>query len=148
MEMKTTLKSLNNQQTFLKLLIFSFVTVMIWIGFSIFSSQQKPQISEELQKMAIPLSPHIDMDVISRIEQKKSYTDAELENFTIFVVTTDRSGAQIISTKDGSPVNAQQTQQSQSTPAITSPASGLTTPAITEPASPAVATGSNAALQP
>ncbi|CAN5288309.1 hypothetical protein BH10PAT2_BH10PAT2_0470 [soil metagenome] len=92
----TTLKSLNNQQNFLRILIFSVVTIMIWIAFSIFRTQQTPQISAELQKMALPLNPTINLDVINRIDQKKAYSDAELGNFPIYGVVQDKSGGQSI----------------------------------------------------
>ena len=116
MQIKTTLQSLNNQQTFLRLLIFSFVTVVLWVGFSIFSSQQKPQISEELQKMAVPLNPNLNLEVVSRIEQKKSYSDEELSNFTIFTVVQDKTGAQSITTLDGTPVSSPNKVSPQSDP--------------------------------
>ncbi len=94
---KTTLKSLNNQQNFLRILIFSVVTIMIWIGFTIFRTQQTTQISPELQQMALPLTPTISLDVIDRIDQKKTYTDQELSSFPIYALQTDSSGAQSIS---------------------------------------------------
>ena len=123
MQIKTTLQSLNNQQTFLRLLIFSFVTVVLWVGFSIFSSQQKPQISEELQKMAVPLNPNLNLEVVSRIEQKKSYSDEELSNFTIFTVVQDKTGAQSITTLDGTPVSSPNKVSPQSDPPASASAS-------------------------
>ncbi len=138
MAIKTTIKSLQNQQTFLKLLIFSFVTVMIWIAFSIFSSQQKPQISAELQKMAIPLSPNIDMDVISRIEQKKDYSDQELSNFVIYTLVQDKTGGQVITTSNGGPVPT--------TSSTAAPTAGQTTPTI--PATAPEQSTSSSALTP
>jgi len=127
----TTLKSLNNQQNFLRILIFSVVTIMIWIAFTIFRTQQTTQISPELQKMALPLTPTIDMDVISRIDQKKSYSDQELSSFPVYGLVIDKTGQQTIQIINGQ--GAGQTTTTTATPA--SESAKIAAPEVTtEPA--------------
>lgn len=106
-----TLEALRHQQIFLRILIFSIVTIMIWVGFTLFRSQQVVQIPAELQKMAIPLTPTIDLDVVTRIEQKKDYTDQELSNFPIYLLSNDKNGGQNFNIMAGTGTN-QSTQAS------------------------------------
>jgi hypothetical protein len=90
--MKTTIQSLKKQQAFFQILLFSLVTVIIWVGFSIFLSQQKTEISADLLELAIPLNPNINMDVVGQIEQKKTYTEEELFIFPIRIITQNKAG--------------------------------------------------------
>ncbi len=77
------IKKLQQKQALLRALIFSFVTIIIWIGFSIFRTQQTTGISPELLKLAEPINPNIDITVLDRLEAKRSFTTAELTNFPI-----------------------------------------------------------------
>jgi hypothetical protein len=89
---KKKLAGLRIKQRVLYLLIFSFVTVLVWVGGSLFSSQSKSGISAELKNLAKPLNPVINVDLIREMGQKKHFTDQELESFQIY---------KLLKTKDG-----------------------------------------------
>ncbi len=112
--MKSRLSSLQHSQTLLRIFVFSFFTVIVWIGFTLFQSQQQTGISPELQQMAVPLNPNIDTQVINRIQQKHFYTDDELSNFPVFRVVVDQGGVEHIVT---TPATADNGQVAQTTPA-------------------------------
>lgn len=87
---------LQQKQGFLRLLIFSLVTVMIWVGFSLFLSQQQTEISPELQALAKPLNPNIHLEVINQIQGKRAFSDSELQNFPILRVIHTPGGTESI----------------------------------------------------
>jgi len=77
-------KALQDNQKMLVLLIFSLITVIIWVGASIINSQHTSSIEPELQAQGTPLNPSISTEILSEIEQKRVYSDQELSAFPIF----------------------------------------------------------------
>ncbi len=144
MPINASIKSLYNQQNFVRILIFSVVTVMIWIGFSIFRTQQTTQISAELQQMSLPLNPTINMDLINRIDAKKTYTDQELSLFPIYALTADRTGADTIAVINGVAPAQPVSIINASTGATNLPAAAPTTSTVILPAIPATPSAKSA----
>lgn len=89
---KKKLAGLRVKQRVLYLLIFSFVTVLVWVGGSLFSSQSKSGISPELKNLAKPLNPVINVELIREIGQKKHFTNQELESFQIYKLLKSKDG--------------------------------------------------------
>jgi hypothetical protein len=137
--MPVTIDTLKHKQWFLRILVFSFVTVIIWVGLSLFRSQQATVIPEELQKLARPLNPNINLDVISRIEQKRAFSEAELSNFPVYRVIRLKSGEQVVVTQlpedEESLIRSTPSPSPSPTPALeTSPLPEVTqTPAVETP---------------
>lgn len=100
----TALQTLQHQQIFLRILLFSFTTVIIWLAFSIFLSQHRTEISPELQQLAIPLNPNIHLDVIDQIQQKRTFTDQELQDFPITRIVHNPNGTDTFSTTKPLPI--------------------------------------------
>ncbi len=94
--MQSHLQDLKQRQAVLRILIFTFVTAMIWIGISIFRTQQVTETSPELLRLAEPLNPNINLEVVSRIEQKKGYQSEELTDFPLFLFTEDETGKKTV----------------------------------------------------
>lgn len=89
--------SLQRRQHLLYILLFSFVTVIIWIGVSLIGSQRRTGIDPTLLQLATPLNPTINNEIISQIEQKRAYSDEELSNFPIYrIVTNQTNGGESI----------------------------------------------------
>jgi hypothetical protein len=86
------LSGLRFKQQALYLMIFSFVTVTIWIGGSLFSSQKRTGISPDLLDLAKPLNPTINTGLLEEIEARKSYTDEELKYFQVYKVIKSKDG--------------------------------------------------------
>ena len=91
-----SLQSLQQKQVFLRILIFSFATILVWVGFSLFLSQQQTGISPELQQLAKPLNPNIHLEVMNQIQQKRAFSDQELQGFPILRMIHNVNGQDTI----------------------------------------------------
>jgi hypothetical protein len=90
--MKTQLTSLQRNQTFLKILIFTLVTVIIWVGMTLFRTQRSSEISPELIRLSEPLNPNINLTVVERVEQKRSFSPEELADFPVYSLFVSKTG--------------------------------------------------------
>jgi len=89
---KKKLSSLKIKQQALYVMIFSFVTVVVWISGSLFKSQRKTGIAPDLLELATPLSPTINVGLIDRIEESQNYSDQVLANFQIYRIIKSKDG--------------------------------------------------------
>lgn len=89
---RSDLSHLHQRQRLLQILIFSLITIMIWISFSLIRSQKKTSISAELTKFAEPLTPSINTEVIEKLEQKRQFSASELQSFPIYKVLVSDDG--------------------------------------------------------
>ena len=94
--MTKNLNALRQRQALVRVLIFSLVTVIIVIIFNIFQSQQKTGLSTELQTLAEPLNPNIDLEVIQRLQQKRAFTSNELASFPINRIVRQSNGDEVV----------------------------------------------------
>lgn len=92
--MKSQLSQLQKKQTLLKIFIFTLVTVFVWVGLSLFRTQQQTGIKPELIDKSEALNPNINTEVIDQIEQKRAFSDLELADFPIYSIVTTKSGEQ------------------------------------------------------
>jgi hypothetical protein len=90
--MKTQFSSLQHKQTLLKIMIFTLVTVIIWVGLTLFRTQRETGITPKQQLLAEPLNPNINMSVLERLEQKRYYTPEELADFPIYSLVVTKAG--------------------------------------------------------
>jgi len=89
---KKKLAGLRIKQQALYILIFSFVTVLVWVGGSLFSSQSKSGISSDLQSLSESLNPVINIELVKEIGQRKYFTDEELGFFEIYKLIKSKDG--------------------------------------------------------
>lgn len=89
---KRDIKKLKQNKLFLTILILLFVSMLFWIIISLVSSQSSEKIPAELTLISKPLTPVIDTEILSTIEQKRVYTQDELSGFTIYKVIVSRDG--------------------------------------------------------
>lgn len=87
---KQTLDKIKHQQQMLAILIFAFVAIMVWIAATLFTSQQKTSISEDLLKLAQPLTPTINQEVIQRLRKKGVFPSSQLQKFPIYMIAKDK----------------------------------------------------------
>ena len=91
-KIKQDIKKLQKNKQFLIILMLLFVALLFWMTISLITSQTTEKISLELTTLAKPLTPSIDITVLDKIEQKRSYSSEELSAFTIFKVLISRDG--------------------------------------------------------
>lgn len=89
---KQKLLNLKRGQFILYASILALFVVFIWIGGSIFISQQNTEIPDNVQRAARPLNPNIDVEVIEHIEQKRDIPPIDLRNFPIYTVQRSSDG--------------------------------------------------------
>ena len=151
--MKTQLSHLQQKQTFLKIFIFTFVTVMIWVGLTLFRTQQRPGITPLQQKMAEPLNPNINAEVFDLVEQKKFYSPEELTDFPIYALVTVKGGekelvvfsasdrsqkfAETLATEESVDNSPEAAQPAEPTPESSEPPASQLEPAPEAPTAPA-----------
>lgn len=132
--MPSSLDSLQQRQIFMRLLIFSLITVMVWVFFSLFRTQQQTQIPPELLKLAEPLNPTIDLDTLNKIEQERGFSASDMQGFSIYRIERDpTSGQERISTVGNSALPASSAPAGQSASSSGSPATVRATPTPTAP---------------
>lgn len=92
------LEALRKREGLFRILIFSLVTVVFWIGFSIYLSQQQTKLSIDIRKHTEPLNPNINRETIQEVSDRKTYTPEELSSFPIYerVVNEDGTSQLII----------------------------------------------------
>ncbi len=78
MKSHQTIESLKHRRALYNTLIFFFVTAVVWLAFSIVRSQTLTKLPDNIQLLAIPLNPNIDLTVVSRIEAKRKVDTATL----------------------------------------------------------------------
>lgn len=84
------LTSLRHGQQLLVILMFSLVTIVVWVSISLITSQTKTAIPTELQNLATPLNPSINTEVLTIIEQKRAYDPAQLTQFPIYSLADEQ----------------------------------------------------------
>lgn len=95
------LKSFYHQQNMMYVLIFTLVTVVIWAGVSIFLTTKKSPIDPELIELSSPLNPNLNLQVIQDLENKKAYSETDLNQFTIYtLINSDNTQERVILTLD------------------------------------------------
>lgn len=107
------LKKLKQRKELLMIFMFLFVIVLFWIGLSIFSSQQKLGITAEQKKLALPLSPNIEISVVEKLEKKKWYEDWELQDFPVYAVLQSTGVPDTVDVTNLQPALPEATQSSQ-----------------------------------
>lgn len=89
---KKGFSSLKIKRQALYILIFSFVTVVVWISGSLFRSQRRTGIAPDLLELAKPLSPTINVSLIDEIEDKNNFSVQDLSNFQIYKLIQSKDG--------------------------------------------------------
>ncbi len=94
MRKKTSKKfvKLRQETKLLWALILALVAVLIWIAVSILSPKKEQVISPELRKLAEPLNPSLNQEILNSLSTKKHYKDAELESFSIYALIETETG--------------------------------------------------------
>jgi len=93
---KREIAGLKIRQQVLYILIFTLVTIIVWVFFSLFLSQKKEASDPQLLQLAKALNPNLDTQIIGELERKRQYVPADLANFVIYklVLAEDRRSEQ------------------------------------------------------
>lgn len=104
MKKSMTLRSLVFSQQVLLLLLFSLVVVIIWVAASISFSYTKSTLSQNDVTSVTPLNPHLDTELFTKLQARKSWTNAQLESFTPIVEIRTSDGTVQLSNQPIIPV--------------------------------------------
>ncbi|KKS80547.1 MAG: hypothetical protein UV54_C0003G0002 [Candidatus Beckwithbacteria bacterium GW2011_GWA2_43_10] len=61
----------NFGKDFFRLSILTLVTVIIWIGMTVYKTLNISQVKPEVQQLLLPLTPTIDLDTMEKIRQRE-----------------------------------------------------------------------------
>lgn len=86
------LNQLRHKQYLMYLLVFSLVTIVIWVGVSLFASQTTSQVDPELTQLSKPLNPTIDVSTLTKLQQKTTFDPNLFNDFPIYVTVIRTPG--------------------------------------------------------
>ena len=75
-------------------MLFTLVTVVVWLVISIVTSQRQSGIDAQLKNLAKPLNPNLNIEVINRLEQKQTFSPDQLRDFPIYKIIKTKDGKQ------------------------------------------------------
>lgn len=90
-QFKIQLENIQRQKKLLIALILFFVVIIFWLIISIFITQRRTLVGSELIRLAQPLVPSLNREVLEKLEDKKHFSDDQLDRFSIYVLVDDRS---------------------------------------------------------
>lgn len=86
------LAQLRQKQRILQIFVFSLITVVVWITFSMFRSQKKTVITAQQLKLAESLNPSIRIEVLDKLDKKQLFAESELTGFPIYKILVAKDG--------------------------------------------------------
>ncbi|MBU0979001.1 MAG: hypothetical protein ABIJ03_03155 [Patescibacteria group bacterium] len=89
-QISSQLKQLQHRNTLIIILVLLFISIFIWTGVSIISSTTTSQLPDNIKKLATPLNPSIDRQILGEIENKQVLSQKDLESFPIYKLILDR----------------------------------------------------------
>lgn len=85
----TEFAKMKHKRQLLSIFILLLICIIGWGVITLFSSQKTSKIDPELVELAKPLSPVIDTEIFAILEQKRLFTDEELQKFAIYRIYVD-----------------------------------------------------------
>lgn len=92
MKKRLTFKQLLFEQQVLGILLFSVLVVFLWVVSTIYFSYSATTLSEEDVFVVTPLNPTIDDKPLRVLQERRWWTETELQNFTVSSVVRDGEG--------------------------------------------------------
>ncbi len=86
------LEKLKSEKKLLLALIFAMVAVFLWVVVSLVSTKGQQVISPELMKLAEPLVPTLDQNVLENLENRAYIQPDQMEDFPIYALVELRMG--------------------------------------------------------
>jgi hypothetical protein len=141
-----TLEGLRRREGLFRVLVFTLVTVVFWIGFNIYQANSQTKISVDIQKHTQQLNPNINRTALEELARRTRYSPEELQEFPIYERVTSDDGISSIQVV-GSNTVVTITSEDEETPAASDEATvqeepEATTSAIPATTTPAIATDS------
>ena len=91
--MHAELKKMKMSQQLLAILVLALVCVVFWVIVSLFNTSKESSISPQYKEAARALNPSLNRTVLERLENKRLFSEAELENFTIYRLTRSQDSS-------------------------------------------------------
>lgn len=83
------LAKLYQRQGLLFILIFSLVTIAVWIVITLVLAQGRPQITPQQQRLATPLTPNLDEAILQQLTTRQTNIPDDVNDFPIYVIYID-----------------------------------------------------------
>jgi hypothetical protein len=86
------LEKIRSDKKLLIILIFSMVAIFVWIAVSLLTASKKQLASPDLTKMAEPLVPTLDQELLDKLGGQQYFDSEQLGTFPIYVLVELDSG--------------------------------------------------------
>lgn len=86
------LEKIKSEKKLLLTLVFAMVALFLWVVVSLISTRGQQVISPELSKLAEPLVPTLDQNVLEKLENKSYIEPDQLESFPIYALVETSGG--------------------------------------------------------
>lgn len=80
---------LKHKRQLLTIMVLLFVSLIFWAVLTLISSQKTTKIDTELTQLAKPLTPVLKTEILDTLEDRRSFSESELDNFTIYRIVVD-----------------------------------------------------------
>jgi hypothetical protein len=143
------LEALRRREGLFRVFVFTLVTSLFWIGFSIFQAQQNTKVTVDIRKHTEPLNPNINQEVLDELATRRKYTPEELQIFPLYERVVDDDGISTLQIAGTQPVVTEETEEEETapeepviaeteeaTPSAEETASPSATPEVTEQPAP------------
>lgn len=86
------LEKIKSDKKMLIALVFALVAIFVWVAVSLLATSKKQLTSPDVTKLAEPLVPTLDQQVLEKLEAKRYFDSEELETFPIYALVELDSG--------------------------------------------------------
>lgn len=83
------LEWLRRRQDLLYILMFSLVTIIIWVGVTLFRPDTSQRVDPRLQELALPLNPNLDTTTLDLVSESPYFAPEDLNDFPIFTILVE-----------------------------------------------------------
>lgn len=87
------LENLRQNRMYLAIMALLLVCAIIWVLLTVMEAGDSSEVTALALKHATPLNPNLDVAVFGQLEQKRLFSESELESFPIFRLIKDRNGS-------------------------------------------------------
>ncbi len=85
----TELQSLRHNRMYLAIMVLLLVCACSWVLVSVMATKDTSEVSVQAAQFTTPINPNLDIDVFTIAENKRYFTESELELFPIYRLIKD-----------------------------------------------------------
>lgn len=80
---------LKHKRQLLTIMVLLLVSLVFWAILTLITSQKTTKVDTELTQLAKPINPVLKTEILDTLEDRRSFSESELQNFTIYRIVVD-----------------------------------------------------------